>query len=70
QATLTVAEKLGPAGRALVQPAHDAFIHAMHITAAGSAAVALIGALVVLVFLPGKAAAAAAGGANSQRQTV
>ncbi|MGW6899764.1 MFS transporter [Streptomyces sp. NPDC054919] len=70
QATLTVAEKLGPAGRALVQSAHDAFIHAMHITAVGSAAVALVGAVVVLVFLPGKAAAAAASGAKSQRRTV
>jgi len=44
-----------------VQPAHDAFIHAMHITAVGSAAVALVGAVVVLLFLPGKAAAAASG---------
>ncbi|MFG2368851.1 MFS transporter [Streptomyces mirabilis] len=68
QATLTVAEKLGPAGRALVRPAHDAFIHAMHITAAGSASVALVGAVVVLVFLPGKDAAA--GGDKSPRQTV
>ncbi|WP_456317211.1 MFS transporter [Streptomyces mirabilis] len=68
QATLTVAKKLGPAGRALVGPAHDAFIHAMHITAAGSAFVALVGAVVVLVFLPGKDAAA--GGDKSQRQTV
>ncbi|WP_443080961.1 MFS transporter [Streptomyces sp. PTD9-10] len=69
QATLTVAEKLGSAGRALVQPAHDAFIHAMHITAMGSAAVALVGAVVVLVFLPGKDAAVAAGGDESQRRT-
>ena len=61
---------LGPAGRALVQPAHDAFIHAMHITAIGSAAVALVGAVVVLVFLPGKDAAVAAGGDKPQRQIV
>ncbi|MFF4139194.1 MFS transporter [Streptomyces mirabilis] len=69
QATLAVAEKLGPAGRALVRPAHDAFIHAMHITAMGSAAVALVGAVVVLLFLPGKNPARAVGGAKSQRQT-
>jgi EmrB/QacA subfamily drug resistance transporter len=69
QATLAVAEKLGPAGRALVRPAHDAFIHAMHITAMGSAAVALVGAVVVLLFLPGKNPAPAVGGAKSQRQT-
>jgi EmrB/QacA subfamily drug resistance transporter len=70
QATLAVADKLGPAGRALVRPANDAFIHAMHITAMGSAAVALVGAVVVLVFLPGREAAVAAGGDKSQRQTV
>ncbi|MFI1768942.1 MFS transporter [Streptomyces sp. NPDC020800] len=69
QATLAVAEKLGPAGRALVRPAHDAFIHAMHITAMGSAAVALVGAGVVLVFLPGKDAAVDASGDKSPRQT-
>ena len=67
---LAVAEKLGPAGRALVQPANDAFIHAMHITAMGSAAVALRGGVVVLRFLPRKAAAVAADGERSQRQTV
>ena len=53
-----------------MQPAHDAFIHAMHITAMGSAAVALVGAVVVLVFLPGKVAAVAAGGDKSQHQAV
>jgi EmrB/QacA subfamily drug resistance transporter len=67
QATLAIAEKLGPAGRALVRPANDAFIHAMHITAIGSAAVALAGAVVMLAFLPGKDAAVAAGGDKSQR---
>jgi EmrB/QacA subfamily drug resistance transporter len=70
QATLALAEKLGPAGRALVRPANDAFIHAMHITAIGSAAVALAGAVVVLVFLPGKDAAVAAGADTAQRQSV
>ncbi|MGW7427647.1 MFS transporter [Streptomyces sp. NPDC054813] len=54
QATLAVAEKLGPAGQSLVRPANNAFIHAMHLTATGSAAVALAGAAVVLAFLPGK----------------
>ncbi|MFJ1552255.1 MFS transporter [Streptomyces mirabilis] len=70
EATLSVAEKLGPAGKALVQPAHDAFIHAMHITAIGSAAVALVGAVVVLLFLPRKAAAVVAGADEPERQTV
>lgn len=42
----------------------------MHITAIGSAAVALAGAVVVLAFLPGKDAAAAASGDTTQRQTI
>ncbi|QKV95315.1 DHA2 family efflux MFS transporter permease subunit [Streptomyces sp. NA02950] len=54
EATLGLAERLGPKGHVLIGPAHDSFVHAMHITALGSAAVALFGALVVLAFLPGK----------------
>ena len=42
----------------------------MHITALGSAAIALAGAVVVLIFLPGKDAAPATDGAKPQRQTV
>ncbi|MET7727872.1 MFS transporter [Streptomyces mirabilis] len=70
QATLAIAQKMGPAGRTLVQPAHDAFLHAMHIAAIGSAAVALVGAVVVLAFLPRKNAAAATAGDTSQGQPV
>ncbi|MEU5325105.1 DHA2 family efflux MFS transporter permease subunit [Streptomyces parvus] len=55
EATLGVAEKLGPvAGKPLAAAANDAFIGAMHVTALGSAAVALIGAVVVGLFLPGR----------------
>ncbi|MFF2330319.1 MULTISPECIES: MFS transporter [unclassified Streptomyces] len=54
EATLGIAEKLGPAGAPLVTAANDAFLKAMHVTAIGSAAVALVGALVVVAFLPGK----------------
>ncbi|CAM5250384.1 MFS transporter OS=Streptomyces cyaneofuscatus OX=66883 GN=G3I52_06065 PE=4 SV=1 [Streptomyces cyaneofuscatus] len=58
EATLGVAEKLGPvAGKPLVAAAHDAFISAMHVTALGLVAVALIGALVVGLYLPGRARA-------------
>lgn len=60
EATLAVAEKLGPAGRGLVAPAYDAFLDAMHITAIGSASVAVLGAIVVAVFLPGRPPAAPA----------
>ncbi|MCO5967017.1 MFS transporter [Actinoallomurus soli] len=56
-ATTGVAEKLGTAGRALLPPAHDSFVHAMHITSAVSAAVAFLGALVVLKWMPGRPAA-------------
>ncbi|MEU2577257.1 MFS transporter [Streptomyces anulatus] len=59
EATLGVAEKLGPvAGKPLVAAANDAFVGAMHVTALGSAAVALIGAVVVGLFLPGRTPAA------------
>ncbi|WP_030222092.1 MFS transporter [Streptomyces bikiniensis] len=57
EGTLAVAEKLGPAGRDLVAPAHQAFLDAMHVTAIASAAIALVGAAVVAAFLPGRAPA-------------
>ncbi|POX46305.1 MFS transporter [Streptomyces sp. Ru72] len=57
EATLGVASKLGPKGRGLVSPANDAFLHAMHVTALWGAGVAVLGAVVVALFLPGKASA-------------
>ncbi|MFJ7126883.1 MFS transporter [Streptomyces sp. NPDC098101] len=63
EATLAVAEKLGPAGRDLVAPAYQAFLDAMHVTAIASAAIALVGAVVVAAFLPGRAPAAPEAGA-------
>ncbi|WP_327356552.1 MFS transporter [Streptomyces sp. NBC_01304] len=56
EATLGVAEKLHQPG--LVVPAQDAFLHAMHVTALWGAGVAVIGAIVVALFLPGRAPAA------------
>ncbi|WP_069764363.1 MFS transporter [Streptomyces sp. LUP47B] len=56
EATLGVATKLGPRGDALVGPANDAFLHAMHVTALCGAGVALVGAVVVALFLPGRPA--------------
>ena len=53
ETTLGYAQKLGPAGKSLVAPAHEAFLDAMHLTALVSAGVALIGVVVVLLFLPG-----------------
>ncbi|MFI0789503.1 MFS transporter [Streptomyces lydicus] len=54
EATLGLAARMGPAGRPLAAAADRAFLHAMHVTALGSAAVSIFGALVVLAFLPGK----------------
>ncbi|MFD5451333.1 MFS transporter [Streptomyces sp. NPDC003470] len=54
EATLGVAAKLGPRGEALVGPAHDAFLHAMHVTALWGAGVAVLGVVVVALFLPGR----------------
>lgn len=54
EATLGVAARLGDQGAALVGPAHAAFLHAMHVTAMWGAAVAVVGAVVVGLCLPGK----------------
>jgi len=58
-ATQAVAAKLGPAGQGLAQHADTAFIHAMHLTTLISAAITLIGALVVMRWMPGRAAVTA-----------
>ncbi|MEU5464080.1 MFS transporter [Streptomyces althioticus] len=54
EATLAVAERIGPRADALAAAAHDAFLHAMHVTALWGAGVAVLGAVVVAVFLPGR----------------
>ncbi|MGW2853635.1 MFS transporter, partial [Streptomyces sp. NPDC001215] len=66
EATLGVAAKLGPNGKALVTPANDAFLHAMHVTALWGSGVAVIGAIVVALFLPGKAPVAQRGKEEEQ----
>ena len=52
--TLTAAEGLGARGAALIEPAKLAFVDGMHVTALIAAAIALVGALVVVKWLPGK----------------
>ncbi|GAB3179429.1 MFS transporter [Streptomyces incanus] len=54
EATLGAAARLGPRGDALVGSANDAFLHAMHITGLAGAGVAVLGAIVVALFLPGR----------------
>ncbi|MFF9847595.1 MFS transporter [Streptomyces litmocidini] len=61
EATLAVAAKLGPAGKDLIGPAYTAFLDAMHVTAIASAAIGLAGAVVVALFLPGRAPGGAGG---------
>ena len=53
-ATQAVAQQLGPAGRSLLGPANDAFVHSMHITTLVAAVLALAGGFVVLRWMPGK----------------
>lgn len=54
EATLAVAEKLGPPGQVLIAPAYEAFLVAMHLAALCAATVTLVGAVVVATYLPGR----------------
>jgi EmrB/QacA subfamily drug resistance transporter len=54
EGTLGVAQRLGPRGAALVDPAKESFVHAMHIVAGSSAAVVVVGVVMALLFLPGR----------------
>ena len=54
--TYAVAANSGRAGAALIAPANDAFVNAMHWAAGGSAIAGLLGALAVLKWLPGRSA--------------
>ena len=53
-ATQAVAQQLGSAGRSLLGPANDAYVHAMHITALVAAVLVVAGGFVVLRWMPGK----------------
>jgi EmrB/QacA subfamily drug resistance transporter len=54
-ATMAVVERLGPDAAQVVEPAHRAFVTAMHVSAAVSATIALVSAIVVLAWMPGRA---------------
>jgi len=54
-----VAEQSGAAGTALIQNANDAFMTAVHYASLGSTVFALLGALVAVIWLPGKRPAGA-----------
>ena len=53
-ATQAIAARLGPAGRFLLAPADTAFVDAMRITTAIAAAIAILGSIAVLRWMPGK----------------
>ena len=55
-ATVGIAQELGERGAGLIEPAKTVFVDSMHITALISAVIILVGALVVVRWLPGKAA--------------
>ena len=47
-------DQLGAAGRSLLEPANNAFVHSMHITTLIAALLALAGGFVVLRWMPGR----------------
>jgi len=53
-ATQSVAQHLGSAGRFLLDPANTAFVDAMRVTTAVAAAIAVVGGLVVMRWMPGR----------------
>jgi hypothetical protein len=53
-ATQALAQHLGPAGRFLLAPADASFVDAMRITTAIAAAIAVIGAIAVARWIPGR----------------
>ena len=63
ESTLAIAHRLGERGAALVDPAKDGFIDAMHAASIGSAVVGLIGAIVVFLWMPRRDAGQTAPGA-------
>jgi EmrB/QacA subfamily drug resistance transporter len=69
-ASQAVAARLGPAGRGLSRFADTSFVHAMHLTTLISAAITLLGAVVVMRWMPGRTAAGAARQATAAPATV
>ena len=53
-ATQAVAQQLGAAGHGILGPANSAFVGAMHVTTVSAAALAVLGGLVVMRWLPGR----------------
>ena len=56
--TQAIAQRLGPAGSHLLTAADGSFVHAMHVTSLISLIIALLGAVVMAIWMPGRTAAA------------
>ncbi len=56
EATFAVAGRLGPEGAKLIDPAKDAFVHAMHVVAGISAGATVVGVLLAWFLLPARVA--------------
>jgi EmrB/QacA subfamily drug resistance transporter len=54
--TYAAGQRLGPAGRDLLATGDASFVHAMHVATAGSVVAALLGLVVVLIWLPRRSA--------------
>lgn len=52
--TQAIAQALGPAGHGLLTAADAAFVHAMHVTALISVIIAVLGAVAIWVWMPGR----------------
>ncbi|WP_424215817.1 MFS transporter (plasmid) [Streptomyces sp. BI20] len=57
-ATEAFVEKFAPHADALLEPAKEAFVHAMHLAVIGSVAFGAVGVLIALLWLPGRTRAA------------
>ncbi len=53
-ATQAVAQQLGAAGRFLIEPANAAYVQAMHVTTLSATALALVGGIAIIRWLPGR----------------
>ena len=53
-ATQAAAQQLGPAGRSLLTAADQSFVHAMHLTSVISCVIAVLGAVTVTIWMPGR----------------
>jgi len=53
-ATQAAAQHLGPSGRSLLTAADQSFVHAMHLTSVISCVIAVLGAVTVTIWMPGR----------------